>query len=231
MNISGGTEIVGCHLQPYPLLPLKACSLGSAALGMDADVFREDGTPAAPGEVGHLVCKQPAPSMTKGFLHDEARYLESYFSRFPGVWYHGDWAMRDRDGQWFLFGRSDDTLKIAGKRVGPAEVEGVLTAHPAVSEAAAIGVPDDLKGQALVCFAVAKPGLAPSPGELADHVAAHMGRPLAPKSVHLVAALPRTRSGKILRATIRRVYLGEPPGDLSSVENPSALDGIRSLSR
>ena len=231
INISGGTEIVGCLLSATPLTPLRPCSLGRAALGMDVDVFTEEGRPAPRGTVGHLVCKQPSPSMTKSFLHDDARYLETYFSQFPNVWYHGDWARQDEDGTWFVLGRSDDTIKVAGKRVGPAEVEGVLTAHPAVSEAATIGAPDELKGQVLVCFVVLKPGRAATPAELVAHVAAQMGKPLAPKAVHLVAALPKTRSGKILRGTILRVYTGSPAGDLTSVDNPAALEAIRALPR
>lgn len=233
INISGGTEILGCLLSCTPLTPLRPCSLGSPALGMDVDVFTEEGTPAPDGTVGHLVCRQPAPSMTKSFLHDDARYLETYFSRWPDVWYHGDWARRDADGAWFILGRSDDTIKVAGKRVGPAEVEGVLTTHPAVSEAATIGVPDALKGQVLVCFVVLRPGAAasspPSAAELVAHVAAQMGKPLAPKAVHVVPGLPKTRSGKILRGTIRRVWLGESAGDLTSVDNPAALDAIATL--
>lgn len=230
INISGGTEIVGCHLSATPLTPLRPCSLGRPGLGMDVDVFTDEGKPTPRGTVGHLVCKQPAPSMTKSFLHDDSRYLETYFSRFPDVWYHGDWARQDEDGSWFVLGRSDDTIKVAGKRVGPAEVEGVLITHPAISEAATIGAPDELKGQVLVCFVVLKPG-APQPAEkdLIAHVAAQMGKPLAPKAVHVVAALPKTRSGKILRGTILRVYSGQPAGDLTSVDNPAALDAIRAL--
>jgi acetyl-CoA synthetase len=259
MNISGGTEIVGCHLQPYPVEPLKPCSLGGPALGMDVDVFTDDGKPAPRGTMGHLVCKQPAPSMTKSFLHDDARYLETYFSRFPGVWYHGDWAMVDQDGQWFLFGRTDDTFKIAGKRVGPGEIEGALASHPAVSEAAVIGVADEIKGTALVCFVVLKKAdavrsaveprataaetssqghgtsaersSAPTESELIAHVAHEMGKPLAPKHVFVVDALPKTRSGKIVRAAMARAFLGEPPGDLSSVDNPQALEAIAALAR
>ena len=227
MNISGGTEIVGCHLSPNPLTPLKPISLGAAGLGMDVDIFDEAGQPVPRGTVGHLVCKQPAPSMTRSFLGDDARYLETYFEKFPGVWYHGDWALQDADGQWYVLGRSDDTIKVAGKRVGPAEVEGVLTAHPAVSEAATIGVPDDLKGQALVCFVVFKPAQTATAAELTAHVAAQMGKPLAPKSVQAVAALPKTRSGKIVRGSIRKAWLGEPIGDISTVDNPAALDAIR----
>ena len=238
MNISGGTEIVGCHLQPYPLDSLKPCSLGGPALGMDVDVYTDDGKSAPPGTMGHLVCKQPAPSMTKSFLHDDARYLETYFNRFPGVWYHGDWAKVDEDGQWFLFGRTDDTFKVAGNRVDPGEVEDALTSHPAVSEAAVIGIPDEIKGTALVCFVVPKMSGVETAAtssasvqrdeqtELTAHVARQLGKPLAPKLVFRVAALPKTRSGKIVRAAMTRAYLGQPAGDLSSVEDPQALEAI-----
>lgn len=231
MNISGGTEIVGCHLQPYPVEPLKACSLGGPALGMDVDVFGDDGKPATRGTMGHLVCKQPAPSMTKSFLGDDARYLETYYSRFPGVWYHGDWAKVDDDGQWFLFGRTDDTFKVAGKRVGPGEVEGALASHPTVSEAAVIGVPDEIKGTALVGFVVLKAREVVREEELVAHVAERIGKPLAPAHVFVVGALPKTRSGKIVRGTIARVFQGQAAGDLASVENPAALEAIGALAQ
>ena len=229
INISGGTEIIGCHLSPTPLDPLKPCSLGGTSVGMDADIFTDDGQPAARGVTGHLVCKQPAPSMTKSFLNDDGRYLETYFAKFPGVWYHGDWAMRDEDGQWFLFGRTDDTLKVAGKRVGPGEVEDALIAHPAVSEAAVIGVPDEIKGSALVCFVVAKPNQSATERELIAQVAQQLGKPLAPKRVFIVPALPKTRSGKIVRGAITRTFLGQPAGDLTSIDNPAALNEIAAL--
>ena len=226
VNISGGTEIVGCHLLPTPLDALKPCSLGGAGLGMDVAVFDDDGRPVPRGTLGHLVCRQPAPSMTKGFLGDRERYLETYFSRFPGVWYHGDWAKIDDEGQWFLFGRTDDTFKVAGKRVGPGEVEGALAAHPAVSEAVVIGVPDEIKGTALVGFVLFKPGMSTTEDELIAKVALLLGKPLAPREVHSVSALPKTRSGKIVRGAIARVFLGQPPGDLSSIDNPEAFDAI-----
>jgi acetyl-CoA synthetase len=227
MNISGGTELMGCLLQPYPVTPLKALTLGRGALGMDVDVFNDEGQ-SVRGKVGHLVCKRPAPSMTKSFLNDDARYLETYFERFgPGVWCHGDWASIDADGYWFLHGRTDDTLKVAGKRIGPAEIESTLIEHPAVKEAAAIGVPDELKGQVIVCLAVTTAEV--TEGELIRHLAIRMGKPLAPKRVHQVAALPKTRSGKIVRGVIKRAYCGESPGDLSSVENRDAVAAIVEL--
>jgi acetyl-CoA synthetase len=229
INISGGTEIMGCLLAPLPIRELKPCSLQSPGLGMAVDVFTEGGYSAARGEVGYLVCKKPAPSMTKGFLNDRERYLETYFSRFKNVWNHGDWAVCDADGHWYLRGRADDTIKIAGKRLGPAEVESVLCGHPFVSEACAIGVPDALKGEALVCFVVLQKGIGATPflaQDLGHHVARRLGKTLAPQSVHLVESLAKTRSGKIVRGTIKRKYLGLELGDLSSLDNPGLLEAI-----
>ncbi len=233
INISGGTEIIGCHLSPLPITALKPCTLRGPGLGMDVDVFDDDGRPIR-GGIGHLVCKKPAPSMTKGFLKDPDRYLETYFSRFgPDVWYHGDWAKVDEDGFWFLYGRSDDTIKVAGKRTGPAEIEGALIEHPAVAEAAAIGVPHDIKGEAVVCFVVLKPGREPSEplrDELREQVVKHLGKTLRPEVLRFVRMLPKTRSAKIVRGAIRRRYLNQPVGDVASVENPDAIEEIaRSL--
>lgn len=228
INISGGTEIVGCLLQPLPNMPLKPCTLGGPGLGMAVDVVDEQGNSIRNG-IGHLVCRRPSPSMTKGFLKDPDRYIETYFSKFPNIWYHGDWAKIDEDGFWFLFGRSDDTIKIAGKRIGPGEIESILVENPKVAEAAAIGVPHAIKGEGVVCFVVTNPGITPSETlskELLDCVAHNLGGPLKPEAVHFVAALPKTRSGKIVRGSIRRRYLGEALGDVSTVENPEALDLI-----
>ncbi len=229
INISGGTEIMGCHLSPLPIQPLKPCTLGGPGLGMDVDVFDDAGKPLR-GGIGHLVCKKPAPSMTKGFLNDPQRYLDTYFSKFgPEVWYHGDWAEIDADGYWFLHGRSDDTIKIAGKRTGPAEVEAALLEHPAVAEAAAIGVPHEIKGEALVCFVVLKPGETasePLREALSAQVVKHLGKTLKPEAVKFARLLPKTRSAKIVRGAIRKRWLGEAPGDLASIENPDALDEI-----
>jgi acetyl-CoA synthetase len=229
INISGGTEMVGCLLSPLPGMALKPCSLGGPGLGMDVDVFDEEGR-SVRGQVGHLVLKQPAPSLTKGFLGDRERYLKTYFDRFgERVWYHGDWAYVDADGHWFLLGRSDDTIKIAGKRTGPAEVEAAVVAHPAASEAAAVGVPDELKGEALAVFVVLKRGVVESEAlraALSDAVAAALGKTLRPATLRFVDALPKTRSGKILRRAIRAVWLGQPPGDLGTLDNPDSLSSI-----
>jgi acetyl-CoA synthetase len=230
INISGGTEIVGCLLSPLPVTPLKPCSLGIQALGMDVDVFDEAGRPIV-GGIGHLVCKQPAPSMTKGFWNDPDRYIKTYFSRWSGVWYHGDWAEQDADGLFFLHGRSDDTIKVAGKRTGPAEIESALVEHASVVEAAAIGVPDEIKGEVVVCFVAVAPGVVETEelrGELSGLVVSKLGKTLRPKAIKFVDVLPKTRSGKVLRGMIRRKFLGEDVGDTASVENPEAVDRIGS---
>ena len=226
INISGGTEVGACFLSPYPVEEIKVCSLGGASLGMDVDVFDAHGEPVR-GEVGELVCKQPWPAMTRGIWGDPERYIDTYWSTFDGVWRHGDWARIDEDGQWFLLGRSDDTINVAGKRLGPAEVESVLVSHPDVAESAVVGVPDETKGEAVWCFVVA-PGADPElAGELSELVASELGRPFKPSRVVLVDALPKTRSAKILRRAVRAVAVGDDPGDMSSAENPQALDGIR----
>src|SRR3569832_922505 len=225
INISGGTEIIGCFLAPLPSAPLKPCTLQSPGLGMDVDVFDDHGKPVR-GRTGHLVCKQPAPSMTRGFWLDRERYLATYWSRWPGVWFHGDWARIDEEGDWFLHGRSDDTMKIAGRRIGPAEIESALIGHPSVSEAAAIGVPDPIKGEAIVCFGVLKPDRPADAAELKAQVMKVVGKALRPKEILFVSELPKTRSAKLVRRALRARYLGEPLGDLTSIENRASLDDI-----
>jgi acetyl-CoA synthetase len=230
INISGGTEIVGCFLMPLPISALKPTTLRGPMLGMAVDCVDDDGRPVRE-QLGYLVCRRPAPSMTKGFLNDPDRYLDTYFSRFgPDLWFHGDWAYVDGDGFWFLRGRADDTIKVSGRRTGPAEVEAALIEHQAVSEAAAIGVPHEIKGEALVCFVVLNPAFEESEdlrAALGQQVVAALGKTLRPDDVRFVDALPKTRSGKIVRGVIRRAYLRQDPGDLSSVENPNALTGVR----
>jgi acetyl-CoA synthetase len=194
---------------------------------MDVDVFDPDGNPVR-GEVGELVCKRPWPGMTRGIWGDPDRYIETYWSMYPDVWRHGDWALIDEDGDWYLLGRSDDTINVAGKRLGPAEVESVLVSHPAVFESAVVGVPDETKGEAIWCFCVVADGAGEETArELRELVARELGRPFKPSRVVFVEALPKTRSAKILRRAVRAVAVGEDPGDMSTAENPQALDDIR----
>ncbi|CAN5841702.1 AMP-binding protein [soil metagenome] len=229
INYSGGTEVSGGIVSCNPLTPIKPCSFGGPAVGTAADVLGRDGE-SVRGVVGELGVRQPLPGMTRGFWNDPERYLETYWSRVPGTWLHGDWALIDEDGYWFIQGRSDDTLKVAGKRVGPTEVESAAVTHPAVLEAAAVGIPHAVKGEAIVVFCVLRPG------ENADEEVRHsisnsvveqLGKALRPEVVHVVNELPRTRSGKIMRRVARAAYLGTDPGDLSALENPLAIESIR----
>jgi acetyl-CoA synthetase len=196
---------------------------------MAADVIDDEGRPVRE-RVGELVVRQPWIGMARGFWNDSERYIQTYWSRFPNVWVHGDWAAIDQDGLWYILGRSDDTIKVAGKRVGPAEIESVLVDHHAVSEAAAIGIPDPIRGEAVICFCVLKSEREASAflaEELKEKVTLSLGKPLAPKSVRFVADLPKTRNAKVMRRLIRAAFLGQEAGDLSALENPSAMEEIR----
>ena len=226
VNISGGTEVGACFLAVTPMEPAKPVSLGFPALGADLDVFDAAGL-SVRGEVGELVCKRPWPGMTRGLWRDPERYLETYWRRFPGVWTHGDWASVDEDGYWFLYGRSDDTLNVAGKRIGPAELESAALACPAVAEAAAIGVPHEVKGEVPWLFCVLRPGSDASEEDVSHAVAAELGKAFAPARVVFVTALPKTRSAKVVRRAVRATVLGADPGDLSTLENPESLEEIR----
>jgi acetyl-CoA synthetase len=227
VNITGGTEVGAVFLGSSIAEPIKACSVGGPALGMAMDVVDPDGRSlVGTGDVGELVCRKPFPGMTRGFWDDPERYLDTYWRRFPGIWTHGDWASVDGDGYWFLHGRSDDTLNIAGKRIGPAEIESAAVSHPAVIEAAAVGVPHEVKGEVAWVFCVLAPGKSATAEEVAGLVAADLGKAFAPDRVVFVPALPKTRSAKIVRRAVRATALGTDPGDLSSVENPEALEAI-----
>ena len=229
LNYSGGTEISGGILCGNFFRPLKPCAFSGPVPGMDADVVDEAGMPVR-GRVGELVIRQPWIGMTRGFWNDRERYLETYWSRFENVWVHGDFAAIDDDGLWYILGRSDDTIKVGGKRIGPAEVEAVLNADPSVAESAAIGVPDDIKGQEIVAFVVLKPGFEPAEelrGTLTSRIAAELGKPLKPRDVRFTTALPKTRNAKIIHRIIRAAYLGDRLGDVSSLEDASTVEAIR----
>lgn len=230
INISGGTEVGGAFLGTLPITPLKPCSLGLPALGMDVDIFDPHGRPVLPGQVGELVCKNPWPGMTRGLWRDPDRYLETYWRRWPGVWEHGDWASQDEDGFWYIHGRSDDTLNIAGKRLGPAEIEGALSENPIVREAAAVGMPHEIKGEVIWCFVILRSGAVATDQlatGIADLVGARVSKAFRPERVVFVEDLPRTRSAKILRRVVRAIALGKDPGDISSLENPDSIGTIR----
>jgi acetyl-CoA synthetase len=230
MNYSGGTECGGGIVSGNFLTAAKPGSFAGPIPGVDAEVFNDAGQPVR-GEVGELVIRQPYLGMTLGFWNDRQRYLETYWSRWPNVWVHGDWAMIDEDGLWYILGRSDDTIKVAGKRVGPAEVEAAALDGTDAAEAAAVGIPDPLKGQSVVIFAVARPNADPGPipAAVSRSVERSLGKPFKPAAVHIIPRLPKTRNGKILRRVIRNVFMGAPPGDLSSIDDMASLDPIRSL--
>ncbi len=229
LNYSGGTEISGGIVCGNFFKPLKPCAFSGPVPGMAADVVDENGE-SVRGKVGELVIRAPWIGMTRGFWHNNARYFDTYWSRFEGVWLHGDFAAVDEDGLWYILGRSDDTIKVAGKRLGPAEVESILNTHPQVAESAAIGVPHPVKDNEVVAFCVLNDPEAATESlrqELVQALVHELGKPLKPKEIKFVSALPKTRNAKVMHRIIRATYLGESPGDLSSLENPDTVEAIR----
>jgi acetyl-CoA synthetase len=229
INFSGGTEIAGGIVSGNVLTPIKPCGFSGPLPGIAGDVVDDRGR-SIRGSVGELAIRQPWIGMTRGFWNDRNRYLETYWSRCPDIWVHGDWAAVDDDGVWYIMGRSDDTLNIAGKRIGPAEIESVLVAHPAVREAAAIGVPDEITGEKLICICVLNAGVtagAELERELQDWIGHAMGKALRPAAAKFVDDVPKTRNGKIMRRVLRSVYLGQDPGDLSALEHVQSLEPLR----
>jgi acetyl-CoA synthetase len=230
LNFSGGTEIGGGIITGTVLHPLKPCSFAGAVPGMGADILDDDGRPAGPDQVGELVMRCPSIGLTRGLWKDPDRYIESYWSRWPDIWVHGDWASRDSDGMWYIHGRSDDTVKLAGKRTGPAEIEALLLATGLVLEAAAVGVSDPVKGEAVVCVCVPRPDKAPD-SALADAlrtaVAEGLGSAFRPRKVVFVNDLPKTRNMKIMRRVVRAAFSGQAAGDLSNLVNPEAVDELK----
>ena len=230
LNWTGGTEIGGGILCGNVLTPLKPCAFAGAIPGMAADVVDEAGNSTAPGEVGELVLRFPSIGLSRGLWKDPERYVETYWEMFGDLWRQGDWASRDEDGMWYVHGRSDDTIKVSGKRTGPAEIEGLLMASGRVSEAAVIGLPDPIKGQAVGCVCVPAPGVVADDAlaaELIEAVVRGMGRSFRPSRILFVDDLPKTRSMKIMRRVVRAVVTGDEPGDLSSLVNPEAIESLR----
>jgi acetyl-CoA synthetase len=233
INYSGGTETGGGILGCTTVEPIRECGFSGPVPGMDADVVDDEGQPIR-GAVGELVVRQPWVGMTRGFWNDPDRYMDTYWSRFPDTWVHGDWTEIDGDGFWHIRGRSDDVLKVAGKRIGPAEVESAACAHPSVQESAAIGVPHELKGETLHLFVVVRPGIDANGAltqEIRQTVGQHLGGSMRPERVHVISELPKTRNGKVMRRLIRAAYLGLPAGDATALENPAIIDEIASHAR
>ena len=215
------TETGMFMITPLPSTALKPGSATRPFPGIRAEVLNEQGKPAAVGEEGRLVITSPWPAMLRGIYKDPERYVAQYWSTFPGKYLTGDSARVDRDGYFWIIGRIDDVIKVSGYRLGSAELESALVSHPAVSEAAAIGMPHEVKGNAIWCQVVLRAGREPSDAlhdELVQHMAREIGPIARPEKLEFVASLPKTRSGKIMRRVLKARALGQPEGDLSTIE-------------
>ncbi len=224
-NISGGTDIIGCFLASTPAIPLSPRCL-YRGLGMNVSVFDDNGDEVY-DRIGYLVAKEHCPSMTRGIWKNDGKYMSTYWSTFPGVWNHGDWAMMDRKGYFYLFGRSDDVMKIAGKRVGPSEVENVVARIPGVSECAVVGIPDRIKGEAVAVFYTGE-NRSTIKNEIEREVTTSLGKSFKPVTVH-VHSLPKTKNGKIMRRVLRSAFLGKNAGDVSGLEDPNIIAILRTI--
>ena len=231
MNFSGGTEM--CAIVASNILfPQKPASFNGPVPGVGGDIVRLDGTSVGVGEQGELVMRQACIGTTRGLWDDEERYHDSYWQQIPGLWVQGDLASRDTDGFWFLHGRSDDTMKVSGKRIGPTEIENAIMASGKIIEVAAIALPDSIQGSAIICIAVPAPGVTPTAmleAELRSRVATVMGVSFRPRRIVFVQDLPKTRSMKVMRRVIRSTLSNAPPGDLSSLVNPDSLAQLNAL--
>jgi len=229
MNLSGGTEIGGAMLSVLPGMKLKQSTVGIPVPGMNLDVFDDDGN-SIRKQNGYLVIKSPWPAMSRGLLNDDERYLETYWSRFENVWFHGDYVFVDEDNLWYMRGRTDDVMNISGHRMSTAEIEHAVISHKKISDAASISIPDELTGEAIVVFFVtddkSETGLE---SEISNYVSEKIGKVARPKLVIQLSDLPKTRTGKIMRRLLKSKLLGKDLGDLSSLENPHVLDEIPKL--
>lgn len=229
MNLSGGTEIGGAMLSVFSGMKLKPSTVGIPVPGMVLDVFDDDGK-SVRGKNGYLVIKSPWPAMTKGLLNDNQRYLETYWSRFEDTWFHGDYVFVDNDGLWYMQGRADDVINVSGHRMSTAEIEHTVISHAKISDAASISIPDEITGEAIVVFFVSdKTSDIGIESEISNYVSEKIGKLAKPKYLFQMSDLPKTRTGKILRRLLKAKLLGEPMGDLSTLENPHVLDEISSI--
>ena len=225
-NISGGTDIIGCFLASTAATPLMPRCL-YRGLGMNVSVLDEEGNEIY-DKVGYLVAGRHCPSMTRSIWHNEQKYLETYWSKFPEKWVQGDWALMTREGYFFLFGRSDDVLKIAGKRLGPNEVENLVMGVDGVAESAVAGIPDEIKGEAVSVFYT---GINSDRirDQIREAVAHGLGKSFSPKYVIWLPQLPKTRNGKIMRRVVKSAFLNQDTGDLSNMEDSGIIDYIKEV--
>lgn len=233
-NMSGGTEIGGTILSGTIIHPLKPCSFSGSTLGVGARAVNDNGDPIKPGGEGELVLSQPSPGLTRGLWKDNDRYFKSYWGKFPGLWWQSDRVAIDEDGYWYILGRSDDVLKIAGKRTSPTEIETLALSTEQLSEVAAIGVPDKVKGETVLLVAKLAQGKTASDSikhAISDAVVKGLGTPFKPKDILFVSDLPKTRSMKVMRRLVRATCLNQPTGDLSALVNPEAITAIQQAAK
>jgi acetyl-CoA synthetase len=229
MNLSGGTEIGGAMLSVFPGMKLHPSTVGIPVPGMNLDVLDDDAN-SVRGENGYLVIKSPWPAMTRGLLHDDQRYIETYWSRFDNIWFHGDYVCVDKDNLWYMRGRTDDVINVSGHRMSTTEIEHTVISHDKISDAASIAIPDDITGEAIVVFFVShnKSDII-TQSEISDHISKKIGKLAKPKYIFQLTDLPKTRTGKIMRRLLKLKLLGMELGDLSSLENPAVLEEIQQL--
>ena len=229
MNLSGGTEIGGAMLSVFPGMNLKPSTVGIPCPGINVDVFDDDGKPVREKN-GFLVIKQPWPAMTRSLLNDKEKYLQTYWSRFENIWFHGDYVFVDKEGLWYMKGRTDDIINVSGHRMSTAEIEHIAISNPKISDAASIAIPDDITGEAIIlCIVPEMKNESDLDMEISNFISEKIGKIAKPKQVFVISSLPKTRTGKIMRRVIKAKLLGFNLGDLSSLENPHVLDEIPKL--
>ena len=229
MNLSGGTEIGGAMLSVFPGMKLKPSTVGIPVPGMNLDVVNDDGE-SVKEENGYLVIKSPWPGMTRGLLNDDQRYIETYWSKFENIWFHGDYVLKDGDNLWYMQGRTDDVINVSGHRMSTAEIEHTVISHKKISDAASIAIPDDITGEAIVVFFVPEnKDDANLENEIMEYISKKIGKIAKPRLIIQLSDLPKTRTGKIMRRLLKSKVLGNPLGDLSSLENPHILNEIQKI--
>ncbi len=229
MNLSGGTEIGGAMLSVFPGMKLKPSTVGIPVPGMNLDIVDDDGN-SVREKNGYLVIKSPWPAMTRGLLHDDDRYIKTYWSRFENIWFHGDYVFADSDNLWYMHGRTDDVINVSGHRMSTSEIEHIVISHKKISDAASISIPDAITGEAIVVFFVAdKKKYTNLEFEVIEHISNRIGKIAKPKHVFQLSDLPKTSTGKIMRRLLKTKLMGEELGDLSSLENPDILEEISKL--